>query len=60
MQKIAIFIREAETNKLSLHIDEVNVELAIERYGSVSKYIKFTYTGKNPHFIYFDELRITL
>lgn len=44
MQKIAIFLRDKVTNKLSLHVNEVNVQLAIERYGSVSEYVKYIYS----------------
>lgn len=64
MQKIAIFIRDKETNKSSLHIDEVNVKLAIERYGSVSEYVKYIYSGCSRSSVelieFIEDLRITL
>lgn len=64
MQKIAIFLRDMVTNKLSLHVNEINVQLAVKRYGGVYEYVKYIYsdyTHLNIELVkYIHDLRITL
>lgn len=64
MRKIAIFIRNTETNALELQVHEVYTEHAKERYGSMRKYLEYLYSSCShscvEDFKYIDGLSINL
>lgn len=64
MRKIAIFLRNTETNALELVVQEVNEKYAKERHGSMQKYLEYIYSMCEyacvEDFHYIDGLRIDL
>lgn len=64
MRKIAIFLRNTETNVLELVVQDVDEKNAKERHGSMRKYLEYIYSVCVcvcvEDFRYIDGLRINL